>query len=296
MIEASSSSDATLIELIREAEADLERAGIETARLDAEVLLAAVLGADRSSLYARLRNAAGPESAARFRAAVARRRAREPVAYITGVQEFWSLPFAVTQAVLIPRPETELLVEMATPRLTGHSAPAICDIGTGSGCVAIALARELPAARLTALDTSTEALAMARRNASAHGVASRIAFLESDLFAGVGGERFDAIVSNPPYLGRHEHTPPELAYEPRLALFAGDDDLDVIRRLITAAPARLQPGGWLIMECGAAQAAAVQGLAARAGLGEIAVVPDLAGLPRVLVARRPIHTRDADGR
>jgi release factor glutamine methyltransferase len=265
----------------------LAAAGIDSARLDAEVLLAHALGVARSGLYTRLRDVVPAAAAERFEALLARRVRREPVAYLIGMQEFWSLPFAVTPAVLIPRPETELLVELALDHLPAAAPRAVLDVGTGSGCIAVAIAHERSGARITALDISRAALEVARRNAAAHGVAARISFAESDIFDGLAaGATFDLIVSNPPYLAPGDATSPELAFEPRDALMAGTDGLDVIRRLIAGAAARLCPGGRLVMEIGQGQAAAVVALAAAAGLVDARVVPDLAGIPRALVAQR----------
>jgi release factor glutamine methyltransferase len=319
----------TPAELLRTGSARLQAAGSDTARLDAEVLLAFALQIDRTALYARLHSASDAALERRFDALVERRSRREPIAYITGTQEFWSLQFAVNPAVLIPRPETELLVEIvkekcggAEVRRCGGTAPAtvelsgtaggppaprvfgggssrtsapphlrtplsIADLGTGSGCIAIALARELPTAQIVALDVSADALAVASANAAAHGVADRIAFRHSDLFASlVPDERFDVIVSNPPYCRPDDPTSPEVAFEPRAALMAGSDGLAVIRRLLSAVPQRLRPGGWLVMEFGRGQDADVRADAAAAGLTDIAIRADLAGIPRALVARR----------
>lgn len=285
----------TAAALLGAASARLAAAGSETARLDAEVLLAHALGTGRSGLYARLRDEIDGAAAVRFDALLARRARREPVAYLTGEQEFWSLPFAVTPDVLIPRPETELIVSTAArarPRPERHAggadAPfAILDLGTGSGCLAVALAREWPDARVTAVDLAPAALEVARRNADRHGVGARIAFLAGDLYAPLpAGASFDLIVSNPPYLALGDAASPEVAFEPRAALFAGADGLAVIRRLIAGAPARLRPGGMLLVEIGQGQADAVLALAAAAGLRARAE-PDLAGIPRLLVAQPP---------
>jgi release factor glutamine methyltransferase len=279
-------------ELVADAAARLAAVGVDTARLDAELLLADALALDRSALLARWHDRVDGPAAARFSLRLARRLRREPVAYILGRQEFWSLPFAVTPAVLIPRPETELVVETASAlaarlsRSADDAALSVCDIGTGSGCIAVAVAREIPRASVVAIDRSCAALAVARENARANRVASRITFVAGDLLATIRYDhRFDLIVSNPPYVRTAEPTAPEVAFEPALALAGGDDGLAVVRRLIAAAPARLQRGGWLVMEIGTAQEAAVRALAAGAGLTQIAVRYDLAGLPRVLVAR-----------
>lgn len=263
----------------------LAAAGIDSARLDAELLLAHALGIDRTRLFARLREAVPAGAAEAFAALLERRLRREPLAYLTGEQEFWSLRFAVTPAVLIPRPETELLVELAQ-RL--QPAPRqVLDVGTGSGCIAVALARELPRAQLTAVDLSAEALAVARRNAAAHGVAPRIEFAAGDVYAGLPpAAAFDLIVSNPPYLAPGDAASPEIDFEPRTALYAGDDGLDVVRRLLADAGARLRPGGHILIEIGQGQADAVLALAAGAGLRDATVAPDLAGIARVLSAAR----------
>ena len=282
----------------------LAAAGIDTARLDAEVLLAHALGVGRAGLYARLREEVADPS--RFASLLERRLRREPIAYIVGEQEFWSLSFAVTLDVLIPRPETELIVSASITRWRaalprGLSAapargqaprerrpPTLLDLGTGSGCIAVALARELSDARLTAVDVSPAALAIARRNATRHGVAERITFLTGDLYAPLPADAtFDLIVSNPPYLAPSDPTSPETAFEPRSALLAGADGLDVIRRIIAGARAHLVSGGQLLIEIGAGQSEAVLALANAGGFQAPRVEPDLAGIPRLLVAQRP---------
>jgi release factor glutamine methyltransferase len=275
--------------LLAGAAARLSAAGIDTARLDAEVLLAHVLDIDRTRLFVRLRDTVSGDAAARFDALLERRARRAPVAYLTGEQEFWSLRFAVDPAVLIPRPETELLVELALRELPRDQPRRVLDIGTGSGCIAVALAHERPLARVTAVDISPAALAVAQRNAAAHGVADRVVFIESDLCAALPDDaRFDVIASNPPYLAPYDAVSPELASEPQGALYAGADGLDVIRRLLAAASDRMHPGGRLLVEIGMGQAEAVLSLARQAGLQGAQVAPDLANIPRVLVAyRRP---------
>jgi len=279
----------TAAALLRAASERLAAAGIDTARLDAEVLLGHVLGRTRAGLYARLNETVSDEAAPRFAALLDRRARREPVAYLTGEQEFWSLPFIVSPDVLIPRPETELIVSSAIPwraALPRGQAPRVLDVGTGSGCIAVALAREIADAQGTAVDVSAAALAVARRNAERHGVAERIEFRASDVYAGLPADAtFDLIVSNPPYLAPGDQHSPELVFEPRAALDAGADGLDVIRRLLAGAPARLRPDGLLLVEIGAGQADAVLALASAARL-TARVEPDLAGIPRLLVARR----------
>jgi release factor glutamine methyltransferase len=272
-------------DLLQRAAQTLAAQGLGTPRLDAEVLLATALATDRSALYVHLTDPVPPPAAAGFAALLARRLRREPVAYLAGAQEFWSLPFAVTPDVLIPRPETELLVEIVRA-LPLPPAPSLCDLGTGSGCIAVALARELPAARLWAVDVSMRALAVARRNAARHGVADRIAFIASDLCTAIAA-RFDAIVSNPPYVAEGAVERGEVAWEPGVARFGGADGLVVVRRLLSEAAARLRPGGWLVVEIGAGQQAAVDAAARHAGWKSVGFRTDLAGIPRALVARRP---------
>lgn len=276
----------TLSALLRDAERVLGDAGIDTARLDAEVLLGAAAQTNRAGLYARLRDPVHDDIAERFTDLVARRQQREPVAYILGSKEFFGLDFAVNPSVLIPRPETELLVEIAGEHLAQRDAAKICDVGTGSGCIAVALARALPAATIVASDVSQSALRVAHGNAQAHGVAGRISFVEGDLLEMLAG-RFDAIVSNPPYLRQGEGTSvPELGWEPLRALEAGADGLSAIRRLVAAAPRLLADEGLLAIEIGATHSDDAMALARAAGLQRAAVKPDLAGLPRVLVGYR----------
>jgi len=265
----------------------LSAVGIETARLDAEVLLAHALGIDRTRLYARWRDPVAADAATRFDALLERRVRREPVAYLTGQQEFWSLAFSVTPDVLIPRPETELLVELALNHLPPDEARSVLDIGTGSGCIAVAIAHERPRVHVTAVDISRAALSVAQRNADTHAVSSRVTFVESDLFSGLAaGATFDLIASNPPYLAPHQAVSPELASEPRGALYAGADGFGVVRRLLAGALTHLRPGGCVLMEIGLGQSDTALDLANPGGFTNAEVVPDLAGIPRVLFARR----------
>ena len=223
---------------------------------------------------------------------MARRAAREPLQYLTGVQEFWSLTFEVTPAVLIPRPETEGLVE-AFLRLNHAPDPIVVDVGTGSGCLAVVAAREIPGARVYASDVSGEALQVARRNAAAHAVAGRIDFRLGDLFeplrgAGLDG-RVDFIVTNPPYVSEADlpGLMPEVRnHEPRAALLGGPDGLDTHRRLARESPEFLKTGGHLLAEVGLGQESALRAVYAGQGrLDLVAILPDLAGIPRILIAR-----------
>ena len=271
-----------------------------TARQDAELLLLHTLSLPRTTIYAypgRLLNA---REEAAFAAAVARRLKREPVQYITGVQEFYGLALTVTPAVLIPRPETELLVEAALNRLPEARLPQarlpresplhIADVGTGSGAIAIAIASRLPQVCVTALDLSAAALAIARQNAARHDVADRINFLKSDLFSAIpaGARPFDAILANPPYipdLHRASLHPQVRDFEPAAALFAGASGLSIYERLIPEARRHLAPAGLLAMEIGAGQRDALTRLLR--SWHAVQFLDDLQGIPRVVLARRP---------
>jgi release factor glutamine methyltransferase len=270
----------------------LRAAGIspDEADLDARLLAEYVLGWTTERFFVDANDSEPDGFAARFDALIARRSAREPFAYIVGHQEFWGLTFEVTPAVLIPRPETELLVEVALAFFPDGGPPVrLCDVGTGSGCVAIAIARDRRAVSIVAVDLSSAALEVARRNAERNGVASNVTFLKSDLFAATRGS-FDAILSNPPYVAERDRatTQPEVRdYEPGVALFAGADGLDAIRRLVVEAPSRLDSGGYLIFEFGFGQADAVAGLISRSsGLTMIELRRDLQDIPRTAIARR----------
>jgi release factor glutamine methyltransferase len=250
-----------------------------------------VLGWDRATYLARRDDALEADAAARLERAVARREASEPVAYITGEREFWGLTFLVTPAVLIPRPETEFIVEAALSRLADRDrAWRIADVGTGSGCLAISLAHERPHAAVTATDVSADALAVARENARRLGVAARVNFVGTSLLDEVAGP-FDLIVSNPPYVpALHEAalSPDVRDHEPRVALYGrGDDGLDDSRALLAQAASRLSPGGMLMIEFGFGQGDAMRcALVETAGLELVEVLRDLQGHERTLVARR----------
>jgi release factor glutamine methyltransferase len=265
------------------------RAGIESARLDAEVLLAFALGIDRLRLYIDYEKPVTSEERDRFRELVQRRaKERVPVSLLLGEREFWSLSFRVTPDVLTPRPETETLVEATLARIPDpESDVRILDIGTGSGAIALALVHERPKARITATDLSQAALQIAAENADALRVRERIRFLEGDLFEPVANECFDLVVSNPPYLARDDEStlPPELAHEPEMALFGGSDGLDVIGRLVAEAGDHLSPGGWLLMELSPEQVEAVERSCVQAGFVDVERRFDLAQRPRVVGAR-----------
>jgi release factor glutamine methyltransferase len=280
---------ASLHERLLEARHAFERARIpaEEAAIDAEVLARHVLGWDRAALIVRGREPAPDGFNDAFDSLVQRRLQREPVAMIVGRREFWGLEFEVTRDVLVPRPDTEFVVEAAI-ELAGTRAVRIVDIGTGSGCIAVSLAVALPAATLVAADISPAALAVARRNAERHGVRDRMTFVQSDLLEGVTGIA-DLIVSNPPYIASADvrSLPPEVVnYEPHVALFGGEDGLVAIRRLFAAASAHLAPGGHLVIEFGYAQESDVAALATATGWHVVEVRRDLAQIPRVIALRR----------
>jgi release factor glutamine methyltransferase len=260
----------------------------ERARADAELLLLHLLGKNKAWLMTHLDGELAANTAARYIELLERRGKGEPIQYITGETEFYGLTFHVTRDVLIPRPETEHLVEKTVEQGAHFHGPRIVDIGTGSGAIAVALAHKLSRASITAIDLSAPALAVARRNAKQNDVSIR--FLEGDLLAPVAGEHFDFIVSNPPYVPTVDRASLSVEvrdYEPAMALFAGDDGLEVYRNLIPAAFDALVPGGFLLLEIGYGQSPAIEELLSRSGFGQIEFTPDLQGIPRVACARRP---------
>jgi release factor glutamine methyltransferase len=265
----------------------LVAAGIEPSEAARDALLLAmhVLGWNRAAVYARDTDPPPAGFDAAYGAAIARRSAREPVAYIVGIQEFWNRDFIVSPAVLIPRPETELIIEEARSLVFATAA----DIGTGSGCLAVTLAAEFPRTRVVATDISAPALAVAQANAERHGVANRIEFRETRYLDGIDGP-FDLIVSNPPYIADREHdglAPEVRDAEPRSALTAGADGLDDIRQVLRYAADRLSPGGMLLMEIGYNQADAVTELVgADPSLTLLRISTDLQAIPRIVIAQR----------
>jgi release factor glutamine methyltransferase len=262
----------------------------DEAGLDARLLAQFLLRWDAVRFLADARRADSPDFASRYAALVERRARREPLAYITGEREFWGLPFDVSPAVLIPRPETELIVEAALKQFPDASAAiAIADVCTGSGCLAVALAHERSRGTVVATDIAEAALQVARRNAARHGVDARVRFVCTDLLRDASGP-FDLIVANPPYVparDRDSLAPEVRDYEPAIALFGGDDGLRMIPELFVQAAARLAPGGRLIVEFGFGQAEAIEGLiAASGGLTMQGIEKDLQGIPRIAVAAR----------
>ncbi|MGH9372163.1 MAG: peptide chain release factor N(5)-glutamine methyltransferase [Vicinamibacterales bacterium] len=260
----------------------------EDAALDADVLARHVLGWDLARLLAHDREPATPAFSERFQAVIGRRVRREPVAFITGHREFWGLDFEVTPATLVPRPETEMIVDEALRLFPESASPTVLDVGTGTGCLAVAIAVERPRARMTATDISHAALLVARRNAHAHGVAGRVRFVRTDLARGLRVPA-DLIVSNPPYVPDQTASslPADVAsYEPATALFGGSDGLAVIRRLFAGARHHLAPGGTFIVEFGFGQEDSVRQLASDHGWHVAGLLHDLQGIPRTIVLRR----------
>jgi release factor glutamine methyltransferase len=257
-------------------------------RAEAGILLAHALGRPRSWLFAHADDPVDAAGAAAFAALVERRAAGEPVAYLVGRRGFWTLDLEVTPATLIPRPETELLVELALARLPRNGAPRVADLGTGSGAIALAIARECAHAQVLATDASEAALAVARRNAETNGIRN-LAFARSDWFAALAEQRFDLVVSNPPYIAAADPhlAQGDLRYEPASALASGSDGLDDIRRIVAGAQEHLTQGGWLLFEHGWDQGSAVRGLLEAAGYGEVFTAQDLERRDRVSGGRSP---------
>ena len=281
---------ATVAERLADARVRLEAAGIPAAdaALDAEVLARHVLGWDRAKLLTHAREIEPAGFSTRFSELVSRRVDHEPVAQIVGVREFWDRDFEVTSDVLVPRPETEIIIEEALEFARAHSCRKAIDVGTGSGCLAVTIACELEAVAVIATDVSDAALAVAQRNARRHHVENRVTFVRADLLAGVT-DRADLIVSNPPYVpdGEAAILPPEVVqHEPRAALFGGPSGLEVMRRLLLQATDRLARDGRLIVEFGFGQAAAVSELAAATGWNVVRIRDDLQRIPRTIVLTR----------
>lgn len=289
----------TLHERLAEARARLVAAGIrpDEAAVDVDLFARTILGWDRARLLVAGRDPVPAPLEPRFSEWLARRERREPSAYITGVREFWGLEIAVTPAVLIPRPETEFIVEEVLTLARGRDDARIADVGTGSGCVAIAIAHDCPTCRIIATDLSPDALAVARANAVRHGVADRVAFVETSYLEGVAGP-FDIVAANPPYVkdGDKRSLGADVRHEPEVALFGGAEGLRDIAGVLDAAvdkltsggPGRPSPGGgWLVMEFGYGQEEHVERLvAARPALQLVRVRQDLQGIPRTAIIRR----------
>jgi release factor glutamine methyltransferase len=275
----------------------LTSAQVPSPRLNAEILITFTLDCDRSYLYAHPERELTPDETRRYEEALSRRATGVPAQYITGHQEFWGLDLIVSPAVLIPRPETEHVVEavleLGKKFFAEQRTPSpvrIVDAGTGSGAIAIALAKEFPSAEITATDISAEALEVARANAARHALTSRIEFRQADLLDGFAPASLDFVVSNPPYVGESEEDSVQLEvrkFEPRTAVFAGATGLEVIERLIPQARVALRPGGWLIFEISGTIADRVRTLLS--DWNDLEVRNDLQGIPRVAIARKPVR-------
>jgi release factor glutamine methyltransferase len=268
--------------------------GLDSPRLDAEILLAHCLNIDRVRLYTDFDKPMSKEELAAFRGLVRRRLRHEPVSYIRGTKEFFSLDFEVRAGVLVPRPDTELLVELCRDRIdqlveSGVEEPRLLDVGTGSGAIAIALAHERPAATIRAVDISSDALDLAQKNAASNEV--EVEFIASDLLAGLARPvEADIVAANLPYIATAELdglSPDVAEWEPRLALHGGSDGLDLVRRLVHEAKSMVTPGAFLAFEVGATQTEATAAIFGEVGALEISIHPDLAGLPRVVTGLLP---------
>ncbi len=276
----------TLREALASATKLLTEAGVGSPRMNVELLLMSVLSCDRAYLYAHPERELTSGESDRYDKALAERSRGVPSQYITGHQEFWGMDLIVTPAVLIPRPETEHVIETILPLARGMANPKIVDVGTGSGCIAVALAKELPHAEIYATDISPDALEIARANAVRHQLESRIVFRQADLLEGVPPGSLDFVVSNPPYVGESEEEQVQLEvrkYEPRNAVFSGATGLEVIERLVPQASVALRPGGWLIMEISGSIGDGVTRLLR--GWEQFRITNDLQGIPRVVSAQ-----------
>jgi len=280
----------TVRRLLEWTEDFLRKKGFESPRLEAQILLAHALGCNKIDLYVRHTEEPPESKRTAFREMIKKRSEGMPVAYLVGYREFYSLAFAVSPAVLIPRPETETLVMQSLSVLKAIPSPRVLDIGTGSGCVAISIAKQHKTALVTAVDASADAVQVATANAVKHGVADRVTILPGDLFDPVAGQTFDLIVSNPPYIGHEEFAGLDKGvrdFEPRQALDGGVDGLDFYRRIAMSAAAHLAPGGAIFVEIGQTQGPAVEALlTTHVGPGKTYV--DMSGRPRVVSAKRPL--------
>jgi len=278
----------SITELIRRAESTLAASGIAEPRREAMSLLGLALKKDKTFIYSRPEHIPSTPEIAVFDSFLERRSLREPLQYIAGVQEFYGLEFDVTPDVLIPRPETELLVERGLAILRESGGEDICEVGTGSGCIVVSILHELPGVRAIGLDRSPDALTIARRNSEKHGVSERLQLMESDVFDGLSHETFDVIVSNPPYVPAADMAglQPEVRdFEPRLALTDDSDGLSIIKRIVEHAPRHLKRQGNMILEIGFNQSEAVVGMFDTKLWTAPELAPDLQGIPRIVSAR-----------
>jgi release factor glutamine methyltransferase len=265
----------------------LTAASVPSPRMNAELLLMFTVGCDRAYLYAHPERELSADEQSRYDHALGERSRGVPAQYITGHQEFWGMDLIVSPAVLIPRPETEHLIETVLQLARSGPHLKIADVGTGSGCIALALAKELPPAEIHAIDISPEALEVARANAARHQLTDRVRFHQADLLAGIPANSLDFVVSNPPYVGESEEDQVQLEvrkFEPRQAVFAGPTGLEVIERLVPQAQSVLKPGGWLAMEISGTIASGVRALLA--AWADLRIVNDFQGIPRVATAKQ----------
>ena len=266
---------------------------VPSPRLNAELLLMFVLGRERAFLYAHPERELTADEQSQYDDVIHERARGCPTQYITGHQEFWGLDLLVSPAVLIPRPETEHVIETVLElvkerKFDGEGRLRLLDVGTGSGCIALALASELPLAEIHGCDISDDALEIARINAARLALGGKVLFRKSDLLSVYAGEKFDFVISNPPYVGEADADKVQRQvreFEPRIAVFSGHEGLDIYRRLIPQAQAALRPGGWFVAEIGFSEEARIRELIM--GWAEIQVTPDLQGIPRVIAARKP---------
>jgi release factor glutamine methyltransferase len=273
--------------LLTQSAAYLEGRGVRSPRLDAEYLLAHALGLSRLDLYLNLERPVEPGEVDTFRELVRRRAAREPLAYILGSWSFRGLELRADPRALVPRPETEILVDRALEAVAGVEGPRVLDVGTGTGAIALAIAHERPDAQVVATDVSPAALELAAENARALGLEERVELVEGDLLAAVPGRRFDLVVSNPPYVAPDDEVDPEVArFEPAVAVFAPEEGRAVLQQLVAEASEHLDAGGILALETGAGQARWLAGELREAGYADAAVYRDLARVERIVVARR----------
>jgi release factor glutamine methyltransferase len=278
----------TVRELLGRTREYLEQKGVPSPKVDAEHLLAHVLGVKRLELYLDHDRPLEPAEVDRLRELVLRRGKREPLAYVLGSWSFYGLDLRCDARALVPRPETEVLVERCLALLEGADAPAIVDVGTGTGAIALALAARLPDASVTAIDLSPGALALAAENAAANALADRVELLEGDLLAPVAGRQFQLVASNPPYVAPGDEVDPEVAgYEPALAVYAESEGRAIHERLAADAPGVLADGGHLVVEVAEGQATWVAGRLAGLGYSAVEVTRDLRGVERVVSAQRP---------
>jgi len=271
---------------------DLDSEMWDSTKIDARTLLQHALCKNRAWLLAHINEALEDQTLTKFKSYIKRRKQHEPIQYITGEQEFYGIPIRVTQAVLIPRPETEHLVEAALEIIATLPAGArLLDIGTGSGAIVIPIALSSPATRITAVDISPAALEVAQANLAAHNLTHRVRLLQSDLFSAIPDAQFEIILSNPPYIAESDRESLAVQvrdYEPHQALFAGVEGLNIYRKLIPASAAALTAGGFLLLEIGAGQSDAIKSLLEQSNLTNIHFVRDLQQIPRVVIAQKPL--------